>query len=66
MAHCHTDEFRREAVRIALTGGLTRKPVASDLGMGFLTLSNWRQQTRHKELPTASDIELVNEKERFA
>ena len=41
MAHGHTDEFRGEAVRIALTSGLTRKQVASDLGIGFSTLAKW-------------------------
>jgi transposase len=35
MAHRHTEEFRREAARMALTSGLTRKQVASDLGVGF-------------------------------
>lgn len=29
-----TDEFRKDAVRIALTSGLTRKQVADDLGLG--------------------------------
>jgi len=28
-----TDEFRKDAVRIALTCGLTRKQVADDLGV---------------------------------
>ena len=28
-----TDEFRQDAVRIALTSGLTRKQVADDLGV---------------------------------
>nr|QJX11752.1 hypothetical protein [Klebsiella pneumoniae] len=27
----HSDEFKRDAVRIALTSGLTRRQVASDL-----------------------------------
>jgi hypothetical protein len=30
MAHRHSKEFRREAVCIALTSGLTRKQVASE------------------------------------
>ena len=30
-----TDEFRADAVRIALTSGLTRKQVASDLGVAY-------------------------------
>ena len=31
MAAIHSDEFKRDAVRIALTSGLTRRQVASDL-----------------------------------
>ncbi len=36
-----TGEFRRDAVRIALTSGLTRKQVADDLGVGMSTLNKW-------------------------
>jgi hypothetical protein len=35
MATRYTDEFRRDAVRIATTSGLTRPQAASDLGVGF-------------------------------
>lgn len=35
------DEFRADAVRIALTSGLTRKQVADDLGVGMSTLNKW-------------------------
>ena len=49
----HTAEFRQEAVRVALTSGLTRKQVASDFGIGFSTLSRWVQQDR-KALPEPS------------
>ena len=35
-----TDEFRKDAVRIALTSGPTRKQVADDLGVGMSTLTN--------------------------
>jgi len=54
-----TAEFRQEAVRVALTSGLTRKQVAADFGVGFSTLSNWIQQERkNPEKPTAqSDLE---------
>ena len=31
----HTEEFKREAVRIALSSGLSRRRVASDLGLAF-------------------------------
>jgi putative transposase len=34
MATRYTDEFRRDAVRIAITSGLTRPQVSSDLGVG--------------------------------
>ena len=33
MAQKHNDAFKREAVRIALTSGLTRRQVASDLNI---------------------------------
>jgi len=57
-----TAEFRQEAVRVALTSGLTRKQVASDFGIGFSTLSKWIQQDRRNpEKPTAqSDLEREN------
>ena len=38
MATSYTDEFRRDAARIATTSGLTRLQIASDLGVGLSTL----------------------------
>ena len=43
-------EFKREAVRLALTSGLTRKQISSDLGMSFSTLNKWVEQSRHDDL----------------
>ena len=59
MAQRPTPEFRAEAVRIALTSGLSRRQVATDLGIGFSTLSRWiRQDQRNPEKPTRqSDLE---------
>lgn len=37
----HSEEFKQEAVRIALTSGLPRDRVASDLGIGKSTLGKW-------------------------
>ena len=46
-----TDEFRQDAVRIALTRGLTRKPVADDPGVGMSTLNKWITAHRDTDLP---------------
>ncbi len=50
MGQRHSVEFRSEAVRLALTSGLTRKQLSTDLGIGFSTLNKWVQQDRHKDL----------------
>ena len=65
MAHGHTEEFKREAVRIALTSGLSRKQVASDLGVGFSTLGKWIQKSKPDDLPPSADIDLAKENERL-
>ena len=59
MASRPSPEFRTEAVRGAMACGLSRKPVAADVGGGFSTLSRWIQQERKtSEKPTArSDLE---------
>ena len=51
-----TDEFRADAVRIALTSGLTRRQVASDLGVGLSTLNKW--VAAHRDTDVVSDSEL--------
>ena len=65
MGHRHNEEFRREAVRIAQTSGLTRKQIASDLGIGFSTLSNWVQSMKQDELSSAPQEDLAKENERL-
>lgn len=42
----HSDEFKQEAVRIALTSGLSRERVAEDLGIGKSTLGKWISKYR--------------------
>ncbi len=37
MAIKHTEDFKQEAVRIALTSGLSRRRIAADLGVGLST-----------------------------
>ena len=46
------DEFRQDAVRSALTSGLTRKQVADDLGVGMSTLNKWI--TAHRDIDVVS------------
>ncbi len=65
MGHRHSEEFRREAVRIAQTSGLARKQIASDLGIGFSTLSNWVQSMKQDELSSAPQEDLAKENERL-
>ncbi len=65
MAKVHNDEFKREAVRIALTSGQPRRQVAADLGVGFSTLAKWIQRSRPSDLPPVADIDLAKENERL-
>ena len=65
MGRIHNGEFKREAVRIALTSGLKRRQVASDLGVGHSTLAKWIQKSRPQDLPPAADIDLAKENERL-
>ena len=41
-----TPEFRREAVRLALTSGRTRREIAVDLGIGLSTLTRRLREER--------------------
>ncbi len=59
-----TDEFRADAVRIALASGLTRKQVASDLGVGLSTLNKWVTAHRDTEMVSDKDLDLARENER--
>ena len=60
-----TDEFRANAVRIALTNGLTRKQVASDLGVNPSTLNKWVTSHRDTEVVSAKGLDLARENERL-
>lgn len=59
MGSRRTEEYRAEAVRVALTSGLPRKQVAADFRVGFSTLSRWIQQDRRspEKSTTRSDLE---------
>jgi transposase len=61
----HTEEFKREAVRIALTSGLARDRIAADLGVGKSTLGKWLWQHRPTDLVPAPQKDLARENERL-
>ena len=60
-----TDEFRQDAVRIALTSGLTRKQVADDLGVGMSTLNKWITAHRDTDVVSKEDLDLAKENDRL-
>ena len=60
-----TDEFSKDAVRIALTSGLSRRQVADDLGVGLSTLNKWVNAHRDTDVVSAEDRELARENERL-
>jgi transposase len=60
-----TDEFRKDAVRIALTSGLTRKQVADDLGVGMSTLNKWITAHRDTDVVSKEDLGLAQENDRL-
>ena len=53
-----TPEFRREAVRLALTSGRTRREIAEDLGIGLSTLTRWLGQERDAAEPSEAPVDL--------
>jgi len=61
----HTEEFRQEAVRIALTSGLPQRRVAADLGVGLSTLGKWVSQHRPQGLTAQPEADLAKENERL-
>ncbi len=60
-----TDELRKDAVRIALTNGLTRKQVADDLGVGMSTLNKWITANRETDVVSKEDLSLIQENDRL-
>ena len=65
MGRTRTDEFRKDAVRIALTSGLMRKQLASDLGVGMSTLNKWITMHRDLDVVSKEDQGLARENDRL-
>jgi transposase len=57
----HMEDFKLEAVRIALTSGLPRRRAAWDLGVGFSTLSNWLSQFHPTDMSITPQADLAKE-----
>ena len=62
MAKSYTDDFWRDAVRMATTSGLTRPQLSSDLSVGLSTLNKWVQEHQHHDLMSGphKDVEREN------
>jgi len=60
-----TDQFRKDAVRLALTSGLTRKQVADDLGVGMSTPNKWITAHRDTDVLSKEDLVLTRENDRL-
>ena len=60
-----TPEFRREAVRLALTSGRTRREIAEDLGIGLSTLTRWLRDERDASEPSEAPVDVHAELKRL-
>ena len=60
-----TPEFRREAVRLALTSGRTRREIAEDPGIGLSTLTRWLSQERDASEPSEAPVDVHAELKRL-
>jgi transposase len=65
MGRTRPGEFRQDAVRVALSRGLTRKQVADDLGVGMLTLNKWITARRDTDVVSKEDLSLAQENDRL-
>ncbi|MFH7813198.1 MULTISPECIES: transposase [Acetobacter] len=61
----HTEDFKRGAVRIALSSGLSRTRIAADLGIGKSTLGKWIVDYRPIGPTPAPQGDLARENERL-
>ena len=60
-----TTEFKREAVRLALSSGRPRAEIAEDLGVGLSSLTRWIGHFRDEEMPPEIKDDLRAELKRL-
>ncbi|WP_425099379.1 transposase [Tropicibacter sp. S64] len=65
MGETKTYEFRKHAVRMALTSRPKRRQVADDLGVEPSPLTNWEKALRHRDLVSSDDRALARKTERL-
>jgi transposase len=65
MTAIESDEFKSDAVRIVLTSGLTRRQVASDIGIGLSMLAKWVAAISEEAKVPAQDAALLRQQERL-
>ena len=65
MSITHTEDFKLEAVRIALSSGLPRAQIAGDVGVGKSTLSKWISVYRPSDMPVAPQADLAKDNQRL-
>lgn len=63
MGNRTTLEFRQEAVRVALTSGLTHRQVASDFKIALSTLCRWIREEHDIVIQDGPQIDLIRENE---
>jgi len=56
----YTAEFKAEAVRLALEGGMSRSRVARDLGVNINSLCAWIKKALQEGGPAAETVEQEN------
>lgn len=56
----HSSDFKRDAVKLALTSGLPRQQAALDLGIGKSTLGKWIATYRRDQLDSIEPVETDN------
>lgn len=65
MSQKRTEEFKADAVRLALAGGRSRRQLAHDLGVGFSTLNKWVAAHQQTDLLSGPHEDLAKENARL-